>query len=253
MRLVVLGSGTGIPSPLRGSSSYLVETDDDRSMLWDCGPGTMQRLVSRGHDWKRVDHIFLTHLHPDHCADLVAFLFASNWEVARRAECPLRIIGPKGVARFVQGLHDLYPGLSWQHAEPRIDEWDGGGTLVGPHWRVSGLPVDHADLDALALRLESSGRTLVYSGDTGESDRIVTAARGAHTLLVECSFPDEIAGIRSHLTAGGTGRVAAAAGVKRAVLTHFYPECDGVDLKAQCAAAFGGDIVLAYDGLVLEL
>lgn len=252
MKLVVLGSGTGIPSPHRGPASYLVEARGDWLSL-DCGPGAVERLVQRGYDWKAIDHIFLSHLHPDHCADLVGLLFANNWEVARRARHPLRVVGPKGMRAFVRGLYDVFVGLAWQRVEPLVDEWDGAGALEGPAWRVTGAAVDHADVAAMALRVECDGRVLVYSGDTGETARIVEAARGAHTLLVECSFPDEVAGIKSHLTAGGAGRVAKAAGVARVVLTHFYPECEGVDVRAQCAAAFDGEIVLAHDGLVLEI
>ena len=252
MKLVVLGSGTGLPTPGRGPAGYLVEAGGSW-MAWDCGSGTLHRLVENGYDWKRIDDVFLTHLHPDHCADLVALLFANNWEPERRALHPMRVVGPKGVRAFVAGLYALYPGLSWKGFAPLVDEWEDGGGKDGPSWRVSGAPVDHADLEAMALRIECEGRVLVYSGDTGETDRIVAAARGAHTLLVECSFPDEVTGIRSHLTAGGAGRVAAAAGVQRVVLTHFYPECNGVDLRAQCAATFDGDIVLAHDGLELEI
>jgi ribonuclease BN (tRNA processing enzyme) len=60
-------------------------------------------------------------------------------------------------------------------------------------------------------------------------------------------------GQKSHLTAGAAGRVAAAAGARRLVLTHFYPECEGVDIPAQVAAWFDGEIVVGEDGLALQI
>ncbi|NDD28632.1 MAG: ribonuclease Z [Proteobacteria bacterium] len=252
MRLTVIGSGTGVPWQGRGPAGYLVEAAG-RSMLFDCGPGTLERVNRFGHDWKAIDRIFLTHHHPDHSADLVAFLFAGNWAAEQRTRDPLRVRGPRGTSAFVEALHRLFPGLAWKRARTLVDDWDGGGECAEDDVVVKGLPVDHADLQALAFSIEHAGKTLVYSGDTGETSRIVEAARNADTLVVECSFPNAITHVTSHLTAGGAGRVAAAAGVRRVVLTHFYPECEGVDIVAECREAFSGEIVLARDGLVIDI
>lgn len=251
MRLTIIGSGTGIPSPRRGPAGYLVQAAST-AMLFDCGPGTMERLVSRGGDWKTIDRIFLSHHHPDHCADVIAFLFANNWEAPRRAKHPLHITGPLGTRQFMEKLSEAFPGLSWQSAGTIVEEWE-RGAVEDTAWQVSSGPVDHAGLHALAYRISAEGRTLVYSGDTGETENIVDIAQNADTLLAECSYPDSFVGQKSHLTAGAAGRVAARAGVGRLVLTHFYPECEEVDIRAQCAAEFSGEIILAHDGLVIEI
>lgn len=251
MKLTILGSGTGLPSTRRGPAGYLVEAANE-TMLFDCGPGTLHRLLERGFDYRSVDRIFLTHHHPDHCADVVAFLFANNWDVERRREHPLHLVGPATTRAFVEKLYGAFPGLSWRKFEPRIEEWE-RGVMRGGLWTVFSMPVDHADVPALAYRIEHEGRTLVYSGDTAETPRIVDAARDADTLLIECSFPDAVQGQTSHLTAGAAGRVARRARVRRAVLTHFYPQCEAADVREQCAAHFDGDIVLAEDGLQLDI
>jgi len=41
------------------------------------------------------------------------------------------------------------------------------------------------------------------------------------------------------------GEAAAKAGAKRLVLTHFYPECNGVDIEAQCRKTWQGPLTLA--------
>lgn len=251
MRLVVLGSGTGIPSPRRGPAGYLILVGGE-TILFDCGPGTMERLMRRGFDVRAIDRIFLTHHHPDHCADIIAFIFANNWDVERRQQQPLHVVGPPTTRAFLDKLHDAFPALAWKNFRPRVLEWE-RGEVSANGWTVRSAPVDHADLPALGYRIEHEGRTLVYSGDTAETPRIIELSRGADTLLVECAFPDKTAGETVHLTAGGAGRTASAAGVSRVVLTHFYPACDGADIRGQCAAYFDGEIVLAEDGLQLDI
>lgn len=76
---------------------------------------------------------------------------------------------------------------------------------------------------------------------------------GADLLVCESTFADAEAALAreyEHLTAGQAGRIAAEAGARRLVLTHFsqrYDPADGQRLAAEAGAAFGGDIVLARD------
>jgi ribonuclease BN (tRNA processing enzyme) len=65
-------------------------------------------------------------------------------------------------------------------------------------------------------------------------------------LVSECAAP-ESAKIPGHLTPSEAGRIAAMAGVKKLVLTHFYPECDRNDMITPCGKEFDGPIILAED------
>jgi ribonuclease BN (tRNA processing enzyme) len=87
---------------------------------------------------------------------------------------------------------------------------------------------------------------LAYTGDTGPCEEIVTLARHADWLIIECSFPDGPK-MPTHLTAGEAGQMAARANCHQVLLTHFYPECFGVDVAAQCHKFFSGEIELASD------
>ena len=75
-------------------------------------------------------------------------------------------------------------------------------------------------------------------------------ARGAHTLLIECSTPDE-APVPGHLTPAGVARMASEAGVGRVVLTHLYPAVDDGRLPAEVERGFDGAVLVAHDGLRL--
>jgi len=70
MKIIVLGSGTCVPSIERSSPGYLVETDE-RLFLVDCGSGSLRRVVKAGRDFRDVDAILITHAHPDHVLSLI--------------------------------------------------------------------------------------------------------------------------------------------------------------------------------------
>ena len=81
---------------------------------------------------------------------------------------------------------------------------------------------------------------------------IVELAKGADLLILECSFPDDEA-IAGHLTPSEAGEIAARAGVKRLVLTHFYPEILTTDIEAECRKTYQGDLLLATDLMSLSV
>jgi ribonuclease BN (tRNA processing enzyme) len=59
--------------------------------------------------------------------------------------------------------------------------------------------------------------------------------------------------IPGHLTPSLAGQIATRAGVKKLVLTHLYPECDAVDVSAQCRKTYQGPLVVAEDLLEIRL
>ncbi len=75
-------------------------------------------------------------------------------------------------------------------------------------------------------------------------------AQGADLLILEAANPTKIPG---HLTPAEAGRLAARAGVRRLLLTHFYPPSDEVDVVALAAREFSGEVLRAEDGLRIDL
>ena len=71
-------------------------------------------------------------------------------------------------------------------------------------------------------------------------------------MICESALPDDKKA-PGHLTPSLAGEIATAARVGKLVLTHFYPECDAVDMAAQCRKTYQGPLVLAEDLLQLEV
>jgi ribonuclease BN (tRNA processing enzyme) len=251
MELIVLGSGTGVPSLRRGAPAYAVLAAG-RLILLDLGSGACRALLRHDLNFSQVDLIALSHLHPDHVGDLVPFFFASHYALGYTRQEPFWLLAAQGFADFHERLKAAFG--QWVEAPPgllRLQElnpdrpdrfaWEG---LI-----IKSAPVNHIP-GSLAYRVETRGRALVYSGDTDVSDSLVELARGADLLILECANPFKTPG---HLTPGEAGALAARAQVPRLLLSHFYPPCDEVDVIALAATEFAGEILRAEDDLRIGL
>jgi ribonuclease Z len=97
------------------------------------------------------------------------------------------------------------------------------------------------------------GQRFAFIMDTRLCDAAFELADGADMLVCESTFADadaELARDYGHLTAGQAGQIAAAAGARLLVLTHFsqrYETGPPERLRDEAAAAFTGEIALAAD------
>lgn len=221
LRFTVLGSGTPLPDPDRGPAGFVIEVDG-RSWLIDGGSGTLQRLVRAGVSPKDLAGGIYSHQHPDHCADLVPLLFAFR-AGGRAHDYP--IWAGAGFADFFRRLGEAW-GRSieprsakvviHEHALDGIVTADLGGLLLRT------APANHGAC-ALHLRFEAAGHAVVFSGDTGPSDPLVSLARDASLLVVECGAAAPMDG---HLCPAQVVALVAQARPRRVWLTHLHPGVD---------------------------
>lgn len=253
MEITILGSGTVTPSPTRNSAGNLIVADSTY-ILVDIGPGTVRRLCDARVDHKLIDGILITHFHPDHVADLVSFLFATNYAFGPIREEPFRVCGPRGLEQFYAGLVAVYGdwivprGNRLDLLEMSTEVFD--ETTIGAFF-IRSAPARHSDA-ALSYRITDGRSTVVVSGDTDVSDVLVDLAGGADVLISECSMPEGWK-VPGHLVPSEAGSMAAMAGVRRLVLTHMYPPCDDVDVVEQASQAFSGEIVKAADLMMIRV
>jgi ribonuclease BN (tRNA processing enzyme) len=252
--VTILGSGTCVPSLQRSACSVLL-TIGSRQLLFDSGPGTMRRLLEAGTSIHDVSHVFYSHFHPDHSAELVPFLFATKYPDEARRKIPLMVIGGRGLLNFYRGLKEVYG--RWIELSPgrlHLVELDNTGRdkLRLEDFDVHSVPVVH-NPESIAYRImTSSGRSVVYSGDTDYSENLVELARDADVLICESALPDSLK-VNGHLTPSLAGEIADRAHVRQLVLTHFYPECDTEDIEIQCRRTYHGRLILAQDLMRIDV
>jgi ribonuclease BN (tRNA processing enzyme) len=243
MKITILGSGTGVPSLKRGAPGLIVKIGKD-FLLFDSGPGTLNRLLEAKIDYLKLDYIFYSHFHPDHVAELVPFLFACKYNSTPR-EKKLKLVGPKGLENFYFSLLKVYgEWITPSKFSVEINELN-GEPYQTKDWIIHASPMKHTD-PCVGYRIETAGKTIVYSGDTDYCREIVELAKNSDLFISECSFPEKHR-LLGHLTPRLAGKVAKESGCKHLVLTHLYPICDKFNIRSECRREYSGKLTIAKD------
>ena len=248
MEFTVVGSGTVVPRLERRQSCVVAETGGE-TLVFDLGSGAMRGMLHAGLDPFTVDRIFFTHFHPDHTVDVVPLLFSMKYGAEEERTRPLYLSGPEPFRSFWGSVTDVWGEWMLGDYPTKISELphECASPLDLPGGRLSWAPAEHRP-ESIAYRLDGESGAFVYAGDTEYSESVVELARGARTLLVECSFPDT-SPVPGHLTPSSAARIASEAGVERVVLTHIYPTAEALDLPSEIGRGYDGEVIVAEDGL----
>ena len=274
-RLILLGTGGG-PRPRAATmASAQVIVAGDRLYVVDCGDGVARQLVIAGLSLPSLRHVFITHHHSDHNADYGNLLLLA-WASGLRDR--VDTWGPPPIERMTQ----LFLEMSATDIDTRVaDEGraplaplihvhelrEAGVVLQDDRVKVTCAVARHPLIkSAFAYRFDAQDRSIVISGDTAMSADVIALAKGADVLVHEVLHPDAVDRLAarvptattlkphllaSHTTAEESGRVAAAAGVKTLVLSHFVPSDDplvtGEMWRSAAARHFTGRIVVGRD------
>ena len=237
-----MGIGSAYSAPGEAQSCYLVSAGG-RSVVIDLGSGTLN-LLQRQIAPERLSAVVITHLHPDHCVDLMSLRVYMVWGPGAGTALP--VYGPPGLrdrlAAFA-GSEGWDSAFSFRDLASGAGEVDLGDGLVLCHREVPHLSPTHA------VRLEHKGRSICFGADCAPNEELVALARGCEILVCECSFGAEPvpAGL-PHLNAQEAGAIAARADVGRLLLVHCSPEFDRDAALAQARSSFGGPVDWARQG-----
>ncbi len=256
MRLTVIGCSGSFAGPESPASSYLLRADDETGRTWalvlDLGNGALGAL-QRQVDLADLDAVALSHLHPDHCSDLLGLYVARKYDPAARTPGPLPVHGPAGTSDRLRGSYEGIeePAFAGQFAFSTLA--DGASFDVGP-MRVTSYRVNHP-VEAYGFRVEADGAVLAFTGDTDSTPNLTPLLTGADLALLDCAFVDgrdETRGI--HLTGSRAAQACIdAGGVGRIMLTHIPVWNDPEQCRAQAAAVWPGDVELARAGRTYAL
>jgi ribonuclease BN (tRNA processing enzyme) len=246
VKVTVLGCAGTFPRADSACSAYLVE-HDGFTVLLDMGNGSLGALQLYA-GLLVPDAVFLSHLHADHCVDLVAYSYARRFHPEQPG--PISVHGPHGTRERLTAIggggrtafDDVYDFATTRR----------GKTAMGP-FEVTLAPAAHP-VETYSIRLEAAGRTVVYSGDTGPSAALVANAKEADLLLCEATWDDQ--GDHPpdlHLTASQAGEHAQRGGVHRLWLVHTTPFTEAARLQEQAATAFTGDLEIPAAGTAVTL
>src|SRR5262245_8738621 len=192
-----------------------------------------------------LDAVAISHLHGDHFGGLPFLFLHYVFEAPRQR--PLSVIGPPGTEARVRDLYrTMYRELSSRPLPFElsfIEVTDGQRQAVG---EIDLLPfsVPHQQTEvSLGYRLTAGGRTVLYSGDTGWTEALVTQSRGTDLFICECCYFETRKDF--HLDYPRIAENRARFGCRRLVLTHA-----GREVHARISEITEE---LASDGLIIDL
>jgi ribonuclease BN (tRNA processing enzyme) len=248
--LIIVGSGTGIPSLRRGSPGLLLISESSKVLI-DSGSGTLRRTLEVGITYHDVDLLLYTHIHPDHISDLVPILFACKYSDLPR-EKDLLCVGGAGFKHFFNKLKKVYG--SWIEAQSyhlTIKEIS-QKPLSFRDLTIFAKPMAHLP-ESVGYRIEfNDGKSVAISGDTDYCKNIIDLASEVDLLVLECSFPDEKK-VEGHLTPSMAGKIGLESRCKRLLLIHLYPICDQFDILKECRQIYQGDVILGEDLMRIKI
>ena len=249
MRLTILGSNGTYPTPGRPTSGYLLQ-DEGTSVWVDTGSGTFAALQAVI-DFDLLDALVISHVHADHCVDVLGFYHAVKYGGRPRDAVPTYV--PAGLSERLKGFlgdpdHPLGDTLDFQVQD------DGHQVMIGS------IEFDFATTDhpvpTLGVRAQgSSGRVLAYSADTGPAGDWPRVAAGADLFLCEATYqgPAEEKPWPHHLAAGEAGQIARDAKAEALMLTHIWPTLDPERSVWEAEDTFGRPVGLAVPGMVVNV
>ena len=281
MLLTVLGTATPYPRPDNPCSGYLLqstpaeavlagEADPARTTVWiDAGSGTLAEL-QRHTSLHELSAIWISHRHADHSADLLVAYYALRF-AEERPRHPIPLIGPEGLLDRLAA----FLGPSSVAELPTVFDFrpmSGWGEARFGELALSWGPVQHG-VPAFGLTVDGDGSRFAYSGDSAPCISLEEIAENADLLLIEAGYDRDPAALPAsqagpgagrrphddepeapaHHTPEQAGRVAAAAGVARLVLTHVAASVTPADAVARAAAHFAGPISYATPGATYPL
>lgn len=216
MKITVLGNYGPYPKAGGACSGFLVD-DGTTKLVLDFGNGVLSRLQQHI-DIEEISAIILSHLHSDHMSDIMILRYGVDIKMCRGSmRDGITVYAPSEPQEEFERMRykdalNLIP-----INEQNILEF---GSLT-----VEFKKMQHGYTD-YAICIKCKGKKFVYSGDTSPNEDLIEFAKGADLFLCEAGLleRDEKSIRAMHLTAKEAGMIATKAGVKRLLLTHFYPE-----------------------------
>jgi ribonuclease BN (tRNA processing enzyme) len=288
-QFIVLGTASGPNSEAARAQPANALVVGSQAYLIDAGDGAVAQLAKAGLRLPAVRAVFLSHLHFDHTGGMLAVLgLRMQLEVRGR----LRVFGPPGTKTLIDGLLAAsapamragygIPGQPWT-ADVEVVELRDGTTITLDAFKVTAAVNSHfsrPDGDAsepegtsLSYRFDLPDRSIVYTGDTGPSQKVLALSRDADLLISEMLDADAVLAtmrpggaavtpapaptgfewhLRAHhMTPSQVGDLAGGAKVKRLVITHFAPNVTSPQQEQRyrdaIKARFAGEVAIAHD------
>lgn len=154
MEITFLGTGAGVPSKERNVSSIALNLTEEINQIWlfDCGESTQHQILHTNLKPRKINKIFITHLHGDHIYGLPGLLSSRSF---LNGDDLLTVYGPPGIKDFIEtslsisGTHLTYPLA--------ITEFTEGVLFQDDTFKVTSFLLDHG-VSSYGFRIEEADK-----------------------------------------------------------------------------------------------
>lgn len=227
-KLTIVGSGTCNLVPEKAAASVLIEVRNTR-LVYDFGRGVAIRLTEHGLKQDDIEHIFLSHFHPDHVSDLYSFLQAASWSQIDARTRDLTIYGPPGVKAFTDKMFAVFGQEELSRTfSISVVEVDDTLTIAGQTFKV--VDLHHS----FGLRLNG----VAIAGDANVNDDLIRLLGGARVGVFDAG----------HISNEEICEVAVRTQATQLICSHQYRPLDEKLLnKIARNKGFTGKLIVAHD------
>ena len=235
-KITILGSGTCNLVPQKAAASVLVERSDVR-LVYDFGRGVALRFTELGLKQDDVEHIFISHFHPDHVTDLYPYLHAASWSQIDSRSKDLNIYGPAGTKAFIEKMLSVF---DWKN------EFSRGFRLVVHEVSDNKFTIGDEDFEMIDLHHSHGLRfgSFAIAGDANVSDELIGLLKDARIGVFDSG----------HITDNEIIEVAKRSQAQVLICSHQYRELKEAQLNTDARAkGYNGKLVVAEDLMKFEL
>jgi len=225
------------PKNRRSRVSILVESDEGARLLVDTSTDLRQQLLAN--DIDKVDAVFWTHDHADHCHgidDLRPMRFSRN--------SPLPGFASEVTARSLrQRFGYVFSGRYGYPTIVKLETLDLVRIVAG--FAVGSVEMPHGPTESTGFRFESDGKAIAYATDFSEiTDEMIALFKGVDILVIDCLRREPHP---THSSLATSIELAQRSGARTTVLTHLDKSMDYAALSAEVPPG----VLVGYDGMEL--
>ena len=234
--LTLLGTGTCQIEHERRASSVLLDLNGTH-ILFDCGHGIVQRLLDVGIHPNTLQHVVLSHFHPDHVSDLIPLLQAGAWSRKQQRHTDLHIYGPRGIHKLIDSYINIFGRNAFEQPTYALVIHEISEELM----TIDTYTFESASLPPAGnhgLRFTYNGKTYALTGDSYFHAQEIAFLRGVDLAVIDAG----------HIEDEEIVALAVASQAKTLVCSHLYRELNGKQLQEQASARnYEGTILVGRD------
>ena len=257
--LTILGSASALPFSDRNPSAQALSVHG-RLFLLDCGEGTQQRIRQEHLSFVKIEAVFISHIHGDHCFGLFGLL--STMSLYHRV-APLHIFGPQNLGPIIKFYLSYFgQDLGYEIVFHPITAQ--GLAMTTKNVTVTAFPLNHK-MDCYGYRFDEivtprrnpwKPRSYAYVSDTAPFPELASYVRDVDLLYHEATYPagmEDKAQQYYHSTSLQAAQCARDAGARQLIIGHYSSRIKDISsLAEECREIFPESFTV-NDGDIFEI